>query len=439
MFDDQMLWFVLIFVIPFLPAIIVFLLIKPQAGDTLVGGSVPFFKNLKIELAGAIGTYFVVVLISLVAFQVITSKKLIAFSVEPVSPDGRPISISEINTEFLVPPKLSVRASPPGSGQRALSWTDLSGDLELVDGRLEFTSSRAYQIANHLDNGVLYGRINNSGAYLGSEIFELETSPTIYVKARMTNQIMADWLNLFMMDRIWYDETDKSLRFEIVSVLRDQSVSQNLRRIQLGAVSMEGLTSIDLQLFRTSADNSDDFTSYVESVRQKSATETTRNQLRDNFNKFLEKAILLDNASISYDDANPYRREIVPENPESIWFFMNAPSPRVSLKNEWLQSGDDYVIRLSLVVDDVDSFFGDESPYVTVYNFGTKLALFDMELKGYGLKLEPQRQTAEIESPVHNEILSDIDDHFVKNETGTFYLARELPKNTRAKIPLTKM
>ena len=153
----------------------------------------------------------------------------------------------------------------------------------------------------------------------------------------------------------------------------------------------------------------------------------------------MEKAILLDNASISYDDANPYRREIVPENPESIWFFMNAPSPRVSLKNEWLQSGDDYVIRLSLVVDDVDSFFGDESPYVTVYNFGTKLALFDMELKGYGLKLEPQRQTAEIESPVHNEILSDIDDHFVKNETGTFYLARELPKNTRAKIPLTKM
>ena len=143
MLDDQMLWFLLIFSVPFVPAVVVFFMIKPQAGDARVGGSLPLFKDLKLELAGGIATYLVVVLVALIAYFMITRDNLIAFEVIPKGPDGQTLSFLDINPDHIQAPSINISANSPLKRRQI----NIKNDLKLSKtGPVRFTTSSRYRV-----------------------------------------------------------------------------------------------------------------------------------------------------------------------------------------------------------------------------------------------------------------------------------------------------
>ena len=323
---EQQVWFLLIFSIPFIPAVLVFKIIKPKSGDAKVGGRIPIVKDLQIELGGAIATYVVIVLIALLAFSMIIEDKRLVVKIDPKNSEGQSINFGDVNIEKLTGSSFDLTVSADSGDRFLLTASDfvLSDDLlqfvakpeiyvreRSKDGRIHFTPGGGRFVSGS-NNAVVLSATKNGEYSVGLELEEV---------------FLADWIA--RADMLWINVERNRVETVQVTVFEDNS-KEGIRKLRFGTANVSGLTGINSDAWDGEPD---EIKQYLLDVQQAASDigPQTSTILRRLANDLIDAhhGKKIDSGEWKSTTDQGLQKNTGPNDP--LVYFIHAPSKRIEL------------------------------------------------------------------------------------------------------------
>lgn len=323
---EQQIWFLLIFSVPFIPAIIVFKLIKPKSGDAKIGGRIPIVKDLQIELGGAIATYVVIVLIALLAFSKIVEDKRLTVKIQPQNSEGQYVGLSDVNLEKLMSSSfdLVVRSD---SGDRFLLSDD---DFEFDEKNFHFLANPEIYVRSVNRQGKLYFEPGGS-RFVSSPDSNAALATTkngeYSLRLQVEADLLADWIA--RVDLFWITVRETTVDTVQVTVLQDNS-RDGISRIRFGASNVSGLAVIEANAWDGSNEIVERYLANVTKVSKTTEWDTST-KLFELSSELIEahNGRGIDRGVWTSDNPKGLVKNTGPDDPSV--YFVHAPSKRIDL------------------------------------------------------------------------------------------------------------
>lgn len=364
---EQQIWFLMIFSLPFLPAVVIFFLIKPQHGDADVIGGIPFFPGLRVKLAGAIATYLVIVVLALVAYQIIVKDETIALILEPVDRAGGRLDYASVNFDRAGAPIVHVEPlGDPNAGQTTLSAFELTREPFL------FRSEKSLMLSRDRRNTLLRVLVGGGSLFVPAEYQAVAKEDVIVVSAAVQEDFMADWIALVNYVSIDIIPSKDVARIRQTFLVKDGS-ERGLTKMDFGVYSVSGLLRAELQIDKVAPEGWQGLEDRLDTVfdRQTAAGlgEDLTGLLKEveNHTRFIDRSVWPDTLE------KPLEARVVGSESAvgpSVARFLFAPAPRIHL--EAASPGTIYLVRLTgeIAVPDADERI--DLPLVFDMKFPTK-------------------------------------------------------------------
>src|SRR5271165_1093140 len=357
---EQQIWFLLIFTIPFIPATVVFLFIRPQAGDAKVGGSIPIFKDLKLDLGGAIATYVVIVIFALVAYWLITKKQVVAFEVRPVTESGEIVEPNSVDWRNLDVPQLEVHAGTIKNGVN-----DLALDEEkhlFVNPKGDYFS--ADLIGSNVVFDILASRTNLA------ESTENVLGSKIRLDMKIKDSALYGWLGRFDRTAFLFSPNEKKYMASRLFFLTNIG-KNNTGRIELSPWAARGLASLTMRVYRVNENTLTDALTEFGQINKSEDNRQYGTRVDAWAKNLLKTSSLIGSASWQRAGEAP-KELIVGDDTAKIYA---APTPRVDAIPGGVKAGDTIGIGVEASGDLEQNWKADYSSLVTLYSHPTELSL----------------------------------------------------------------
>lgn len=428
MLTEQMIWFLLIFSVPFVPAIMVFLLIKPQSGDAKVGGSLPFFKELKIELAGAIATYLVIVLLAIVAYRMITNEKLISLHINPVTEFGETVLLSQVDPAFRSDPKVYARLKD-GSGNYSFL-----GDFNQMNPPYEYVAEKRFFLPESARRGEVEFRLGD-GTHFIPKVYALNiTEGKFTLNAEVRSDMISDWTSLLHSTSYTLNDEGSEWTATDFMVFQDTSTA-GPNRFSLGTMSILGLTDANLQLWRVDEASALATLEKIRSLLNGQPSSETSEALTVLEGELLASAERLSEAvwSPTGDTGEPYVPPLHTQDGQTK--FLGAPSARIDLKPNWRTPNTLFLIRITTKEQVTPEELMDRPALSIMYNYPTELAIIRVQTNPDVLALDERKTIAELDIP-GTTAASLSPDRIYRSTDAKFLSHDTLPRSSRIDVAL---
>lgn len=323
---EQQIWFVLIFSIPFIPAIAVFFMIKPQPGDAkVVGGSIPILKDMKIELGGAIATYVVIALVGFLGYYIIVQDKRLEVELVPVDENGIPYDAASIRLEELIASNFRLQVSTGSETDYSVSAADFR--IFKAPSRL-LAQGKVYvrDIRKNDENALFFRAV---GGLFTEDVVRAEVAVDgrYTIDVRIRSEFIVEWIAAF--DGRWESIRTDDHKTRRVLLLRDNS-DKGLRSVTFGLQNVPGLRQIDVSVYSVEEQLAAEFISEY-SDYSTSLDAPTVEHIGGLVEAFVSANKNREISTDSWVSERPEGLERIESGPGRVIEFRFAPSPKIVL------------------------------------------------------------------------------------------------------------
>ncbi|WP_064820473.1 hypothetical protein [Rhizobium phaseoli] len=418
------IWFVLIFIVPFIPAVVVFHMIKPQEGDAKVGGNVPLFRDLKLDLGGAIATYVVIVVFAIVAFFVINRSEAIAvsFIVEPTNSAGDSIPSEYVNWEKIRLETLSIGVQAKNGSKYYVDSFAKAPDTFKVGSHNTLSFLRA-----DFGTPVPLELLGNKSLFLYEPTASLRQE--IVVKVVVADEFLNDWIVVADLLEETFSGSDGTETSRKVLILQN-GTKASLSNIRFGGWGLSGLKSMSMSARRVSQNSITDF---VKS--EISAARLPKNIVPARFAGAVRE--VFDHASSAGDvkiDEEQIKKEVPSATRVGAASIIFAPSPRASFDPP-IVPGQGVALEIISVRDLAPILtHGQDDPLTVGYDYGAMVAVSSYRASG-NLKFCRDNMEAILDEPGGKRVL---DASEIKNTADSKdVILTNVKRGSRLSVPIS--
>lgn len=324
--NEQQIWYVLIFSIPFIPAIAVFFMIKPEPGDArVVGGSIPILKDMKIELGGAIATYVVIALVGFLGYYIIVQDKRLEVELVPVDENGIQYDAASIRLDELVDSNFRIEVSTGPERNYSVSAADFRV-VEAPSRLLGQGSVYVRDIRKNAEDALFFRAVG--GLFTEDTVrAELSVDGRYTIDVRIRSEFIVEWIAAF--DGRWDSIGTDEHTIHRVMLLRDNS-DTGLRPITFGLQNIPGIRKFDVSVYSVDEQLADAFIAdFAMSSTNLDASAVDR--IGQLVGSFVSEHSALEISSGSWISERAEGLERIEASPGSVVQMRFAPSPKIVL------------------------------------------------------------------------------------------------------------
>lgn len=371
--SEQQIWFLLIFSVPFVPAIVVFLFIRPRDGDAHVGGSLPILKDLRLDLGGAIATYLVIVVLGIIAYLFITQHEAVAFEIPLLTPDGVPIDPKQVEWANVQSPKIVIKLV-----HGTTAATHVFDDFSLHAEQKRFVSRTPLYFSSALIGQPASFEIASNASTMG-DLEEAPLQPIMTLSMRLKDRVLADWLVRIDHISFNFNTDDKKLLIKRLWVLTNVGKGAH-DRVQFGPWSVEGLQGLMFRVFKVSQTSVLSALEKIETLRGSDAANAARTAaLEEAENSLFKDASEIGN--VRWDRGPGEERVGYALGTDAAKLYV-APLPRIDSIPGGLESGQSLVALIDATATIPETWRDEVPPIVALYSFLTDQVFVDVSSSG---------------------------------------------------------
>ncbi|WP_202350282.1 hypothetical protein [Mesorhizobium sp. 113-1-2] len=415
-------WFLMIFIVPFIPAALVFYIIKPVAGDAKVGGSLFLFKDLRLDLGGSIATYVVIVVMAVTAFFIINRSEAIAvtFRILPANSAGEILSYEDVNWT-------KVRVDTLQLGVQAKNGTKYYVGGFKEDPKKESIESSGALEFLHSDFGAAVSLELRGSSSVSLFDQKVPLSDNLAVKVVIADELLNDWTSLV------------DLQAERISKSSDENVSRklflfrngtntSLPNIRFGSWGLLGLKSMSMVTRRISQAAMSKFIA-SDFSEMRSQVKVDNQRLIDSATRIFMNASESGQVEWRAAQSQGAVPVVVRDGSASILF---APSPRASFDPP-IMPGEGVAVQV-VAVRDLEPILSGSDPITIGYDYGAIFATGMITAEG-GIDLCGKNPEVVLDQPGGKRILGDDE---VSNTSNTrVVMVKNVKKGSRLSIPVS--
>lgn len=369
---EAQIWFLLIFSVPFVPAVVVFFLIKPESGDARVGGSIPLFKDLRLELAGSIATYVIIVIFSIIAYVVLARHETIVGSMllNPVTPEGRLADPARINWDEAKLPPVKLVGSEKATFPIGFSYDR---------ARRGYVSSTPLKILRSSIGSRVELQAGENIAFFGlppKSFIDLESS--MKAEIMIKDEMFVDWTVRLDWQFAEYDLDRMEVKQMKVYILTDNT-RLGMTRVNLNSWSIRGLRELLLSIYRLEKDSTDELLqAYSKNVKLPNGFNSAIAELSAKIKEITNKSSRVGHDEWRWPHAEPFAAPVTSAGAASILF---APAPRVTLPSTE-GPGSSIAVVIKTLAALPPGWVAKPAPLSTNFDYVTENALISIALSG---------------------------------------------------------